>query len=55
MSEHIGRYGEIAHYFAQRFIVAGFDLYAHGLSNPILQQADQAPSVSATKQDVSDA
>lgn len=55
MNEHIGRYGEIAHYFSRRFIVAGFDLYAHGLSNPILQQADQALSAGATKQDVSDA
>ena len=30
MNEYIGRYDEIARYFSQRFIVAGFDLYAHG-------------------------
>ncbi|SFE22772.1 alpha/beta fold hydrolase [Nitrosomonas sp. Nm166] len=55
MNEHIGRYGEVARYFARRFIVAGFDLYAHGLSNPVLQQADQAMVSGAGKQDVSDA
>jgi alpha-beta hydrolase superfamily lysophospholipase len=31
MNEHIGRYGEVARYFARNFIVAGFDHYAHGL------------------------
>ena len=35
MNEHIGRYAEIAHYFSDQFIVAGIDLTAHGLSNPI--------------------
>lgn len=55
MNEYIGRYGEIARYFAQRFIVAGFDLYAHGLSNPMLQQADQALTASAARQEVGDA
>ena len=55
MNEHIGRYGEVARYFAQQFIVAGFDFYAHGLSNPVLQQADQALADGAGKQDVSDA
>lgn len=55
MDEYIGRYGEIARYFAQRFIVAGFDLYAHGLSNPILQQADQALIAGTAQQEVSDA
>lgn len=55
MDEYIGRYDEIAHYFAQRFIVGGFDLYAHGLSNPILQQADQALTAGTAQQDVSDA
>ncbi|SDY61840.1 alpha/beta fold hydrolase [Nitrosomonas sp. Nm33] len=55
MNEYIGRYSEIARYFAQRFIVAGFDLYAHGLSNPILQQADQALIAGAARQEVSDA
>ncbi len=55
MNEYIGRYDEIARYFSQRFIVAGFDFYAHGLSNPVLQQADQALIASAEKQDVSEA
>lgn len=55
MNEYIGRYGEIARYFAQRFIVAGFDLYAHGLSNPILHRADQALTTGAARQEVGDA
>lgn len=55
MNEHIGRYGEVAHYFAQNFIVAGFDFYAHGLSNPVLQQADHALAAGMGRQDVSDA
>ncbi|MCH9639837.1 MAG: lysophospholipase, partial [Betaproteobacteria bacterium] len=55
MNEYIGRYDEIARYFSQRFIVAGFDFYAHGLSNPVLQQADQALIAGAEKQDVSEA
>jgi len=42
MNEHIGRYDEVARYFARKFLVAGFDHYAHGLSNPVLQQADSA-------------
>ncbi len=55
MNEHIGRYGEVARYFARQYIVAGFDYYAHGLSNPLLQQADQALTRGANKQEVSDA
>lgn len=55
MNEHIGRYGEVAHYFSRRFFVAGFDFYAHGLSNPVLQRADQALAAGAGKQEVSDA
>lgn len=55
MNEYIGRYDDIAHYFAQRFIVAGFDLHAHGLSNPILQQADQALIAGAAQQQVGNA
>lgn len=55
MNEHIGRYGEVARYFARNFIVAGFDHYAHGLSNPVLQQADQALAAGANRQAVSDA
>lgn len=55
MNEHIGRYGEVARYFARNFIVAGFDFYAHGLSNPVLQQADRALTGGVSEQDVSDA
>lgn len=55
MNEHIGRYGDVAHYFARQFLVAGFDHYAHGLSNPVLRQADLALTSGAGKQEVSDA
>ncbi|MBL8498366.1 alpha/beta fold hydrolase [Nitrosomonas sp. JL21] len=55
MNEHIGRYGEVARHFAQQFTVAGFDFYAHGLSNPVLQQANHALRAGAAEQDVSDA
>jgi alpha-beta hydrolase superfamily lysophospholipase len=55
MNEYIGRYDEIAAYFARRFIVAGFDLYAHGLSNPSLLAADRAITGGASEFDVSDA
>ncbi len=55
MNEHIGRYGEAAHFFSRRFFVAGFDHYAHGLSNPVLRRADQALAAGADRADVSDA
>lgn len=55
MNEHIGRYDEAARYFSQQFTVAGFDLYAHGLSNPVLRQADAALVQGLGEQDVSDA
>lgn len=55
MNEHIGRYGEVARYFARHFVVAGFDFYAHGLSNPVLQQADRALARAESEQEVSDA
>ena len=56
MNEHIGRYGEVAHYFANRgFIVGGFDYYAHGLANPVLQQANEALKSGAEQVDISDA
>jgi len=55
MNEHIGRYGDVARHFARQFIVAGFDFYAHGLSNPVLQQANHALRAGAAEQDVSDA
>ncbi|TXI30517.1 MAG: alpha/beta fold hydrolase [Nitrosomonas oligotropha] len=55
MNEHIGRYGEVARYFSQRYFVAGFDHYAHGLSNPVLRRADQALTEGVDRTDVSDA
>ncbi|WP_297326010.1 alpha/beta fold hydrolase [Nitrosomonas sp.] len=55
MNEHVGRYGEVARHFARQFIVAGFDFYAHGLSNPLLRQADMALAGGADRLDVSDA
>ena len=55
MNEYIGRYGEIAAHFAKRFIVAGFDLYAHGLSNPTLLAADRAIAAGETSFDVGNA
>jgi len=55
MNEHIGRYGEAARFFSRRFFVAGFDHYAHGLSNPVLRRADRALAAGADRADVSDA
>lgn len=55
MNEHIGRYGEVARYFARKFLVVGFDHYAHGLSNPVLQQADSVLASGSGKQPVGDA
>lgn len=55
MNEHIGRYGEVARYFSRHFFVAGFDHYAHGLSNPVLHRADQALVSGAEQVDVGDA
>lgn len=55
MNEHIGRYGEVARYFSRHFFVAGFDHYAHGLSNPVLRRADQALALGADRVDVGDA
>jgi len=55
MNEYVGRYGDIARHFARRYLVAGFDLYAHGLSNPVLAAADRALSEGAVEQDVSQA
>lgn len=42
MNEYIGRYGDIARHFSGRFRVAGFDLTAHGLSNPVFRQGQRA-------------
>ena len=55
MNEHIGRYDEAAKYLAKQFVVAGFDFYAHGLSNPVLQYADRLLADGVDTVDVSDA
>jgi alpha-beta hydrolase superfamily lysophospholipase len=55
MNEHIGRYGEIARYFSERFIVAGMDMTAHGLSNPVLLKAHKSIETGALAYDVSQA
>ena len=56
MNEHIGRYGEVAHYFARQFFVAGIDLATRtACRNPVLQQADQALAAGAGRQEVGDA
>ena len=53
MNEYIGRYSDVALHFSRKFLVAGFDYYAHGLSNPVLQQADKALVAGVGQQDVS--
>ena len=55
MNEHIGRYGRIAEHFADRFIVLGIDLTAHGLSNPVLSKAHESIAAGATAYDASHA
>lgn len=55
MNEHIGRYGNIARHFSDRFIVAGMDMTAHGLSNPILIKADKTIEAGASAYDASSA
>jgi hypothetical protein len=55
MNEHIGRYGDVARHFADRYIVAGIDLTAHGMSNPVLAKAHESIVNGAAGYDVSDA
>ena len=55
MNEHIGRYAEIADYFADRYIVAGIDLTAHGLSNPVFAQVQKELKTGTTEYDISNA
>ena len=55
MNEYIGRYADIADYFADRYIVAGIDLTAHGLSNPVFAKAQKGLKTKTTKHDVSNA
>ena len=53
MNEYIGRYGDIARHFSDRFIVAGMDLTAHGLSNPVLLEAHKHIETGASAYDAS--
>jgi alpha-beta hydrolase superfamily lysophospholipase len=55
MNEHIGRYGDIARHFADRYVVAGIDLTAHGMSNPVLAKAHESIVNGASGYDVDDA
>ena len=55
MNEHIGRYGDIARHFSDRFIVAAMDMTAHGLSNPVLLKAHQSIKAGASAYDASHA
>lgn len=55
MNEYIGRYAQIADYFADRYIVAGVDLTAHGLSNRVFAQAQKRLDAGVDSVDVSDA
>lgn len=54
MNEYIGRYGEIAAHFARRYRVAGVDLTAHGLTNPVLRAAHVSITNGVQQYDVSD-
>ncbi len=55
MNEYIGRYREIAEYFASSYQVAGFDLFAHGLSNPVIAAANTNLAHGVSEADVSQA
>jgi alpha-beta hydrolase superfamily lysophospholipase len=55
MNEHVGRYGEIARHFSDRFIVAGMDMTAHGLSNTVLRSASKSIEAGAPAYDASSA
>jgi alpha-beta hydrolase superfamily lysophospholipase len=55
MNEHIGRYGAIARHFSDRFMVAGIDLTAHGMSNSVLARAHESIARGAAGYDVGNA
>ncbi len=55
MNEYIGRYAHVADYFFDRYIVAGMDLTAHGLSNPVFAQAQHTIKANTGMPDISDA
>ena len=42
MNEYVGRYRHVAMHFGRRFHMVGVDLHGHGLTNPVLRQADAA-------------
>jgi alpha-beta hydrolase superfamily lysophospholipase len=55
MNEHVGRYGDIARHFSGRLMVAGIDLTAHGMSNPVLARAHASVTSGAAGYDVGSA
>ncbi len=55
MNEYIGRYSDIARHFADRFVVVGVDMTAHGLTNPVLLKGHQSMESGQAEYDVSDA
>lgn len=55
MNEHIGRYSRIARHFADRFLVVGVDLTAHGLTNPVFLKARNSIGSKQEEYDVSNA
>lgn len=55
MNEHVGRYGDVARHFSNRFIVAGIDMTAHGLSNTVLMKAHKSIEAGASTYDAGDA
>ncbi|WP_235185893.1 serine aminopeptidase domain-containing protein [Methylomarinum vadi] len=55
MNEYIGRYGDIARYFANNAVVAGLDLSAHGLSNSVIARADENIRNGEDGQDIANA
>lgn len=55
MNEHSGRYGEIAKHFSERYLVAGIDMTAHGLSNTVHLKAHESLESGSTQYDVGSA
>lgn len=55
MNEHTGRYREIAWHFASRYLVAGVDMTAHGLSNTTYLKAHESLKSGAEEFDVDSA
>lgn len=55
MNEYIGRYSDIARHFSDRFVVAGVDMTAHGLTNPILLEGHRSIESGQVEYDASNA